>query len=799
MNNLLRTLTDLNGKSGSPEPDLRLLLTTVKEARRQCLESKAADAFYDSLEGLLHDVRTVTIDNHDAEPFLKPVAKTDVPDYYEVITTPMDLQTMLKKVKQKSYKSKREFKDDLDLIWSNCFTYNAADNHPLRQCATRLKAKADKLLEYITDRKDRLDPAIPGEITPSRGVTPKVNGISLNGLGRARPISSTRSPSPVKALMGGGDKSRRDVPFPEEFAIYRTPEGMATFHDLDKELDARLAELEAGDFNLASSSRFEERLKEHAILSDSDLESLRTLDGELGEKRKLNGHDHRPRKRARIDVPEQLDPMDLWWQSMRTDSMIGNGLPPIRYASSYDLPDEHKPLSSLSTKARSISSSSPRKKKRKTKSTASKQSMLFHMNNNIRTLRKIRTTHAKYTWLKETTDSADGSTSFEMPTIPPEEPEEPLDEQPWKPQGSGIDIGVEHADDCLHWMGTKVLEHAGFQASSKAALDVLAGVASDYLLNVGRTISFLSEKYAKKMTPEEIILHTLFESGTTHVSELERYVRDDVVRYGSRLADLDKKLSTAYSEATSAEAWDDDALFKDEEEEEEGEFVMGNFADSFGEDFLGLRALGIADEFGLSSLTVPKKLLRGKNKPQAGPAAVKPTEPPPPFPPPPPFVPLNSKNVDSQIGLLKPYYQQRISAIASTSAPAPPIPEMSINGYPTPYPPMPPASPPPVVLADDSPQTIQTKMGPLGQITKPSASANAKKKSKPKGPSGSLNMMDAQSDVFMTGPETPSNSLYFASPTATPTKKGKGNNTGQTAKKKPGGMGPLPPVVSASA
>lgn len=42
-----------------------------------------------------------------------------------VIQNPMDFQTMLKKVKQKHYKSKREFKDDLDLIWSNCLTYNA--------------------------------------------------------------------------------------------------------------------------------------------------------------------------------------------------------------------------------------------------------------------------------------------------------------------------------------------------------------------------------------------------------------------------------------------------------------------------------------------------------------------------------------------------------------------------------------------------------------------------------------------------------------------------------------------------
>ncbi|KAJ7478861.1 Bromodomain-containing protein, partial [Mycena galericulata] len=57
--------------------------------------------------------------------FLKPVSKSEAPDYYGVITNPMDLQTMLKKVKQRQYRSKREFKDDLDLIWSNCFTYNA--------------------------------------------------------------------------------------------------------------------------------------------------------------------------------------------------------------------------------------------------------------------------------------------------------------------------------------------------------------------------------------------------------------------------------------------------------------------------------------------------------------------------------------------------------------------------------------------------------------------------------------------------------------------------------------------------
>jgi len=38
--------------------------------------------------------------------------------------------------------------------------------------------------------------------------------------------------------------------------------------------------------------------------------------------------------------------------------------------------------------------------------------------------------------------------------------------------------------------------------TSKIALDVLTGVASEYLLNVGRTIQFLSDKYANKMSAE---------------------------------------------------------------------------------------------------------------------------------------------------------------------------------------------------------------------------------------------------------------------------------------------------------
>ena len=105
------------------------------------------------------------------------------------------------------------------------------------------------------------------------------------------------------------------------------------------------------------------------------------------------------------------------------------------------------------------------------------------------------------------------------------------------------------------------------EGTSRSALDVLTGVATEYLFNVGRTLRYLCDKYPKQMSAEvnwfvstigtallmfvvwqEIILHTLFESGITHIRDLERYITDDVMRYGNRLIELEKKLANAYNE-----------------------------------------------------------------------------------------------------------------------------------------------------------------------------------------------------------------------------------------------------------
>ncbi|KAG1894679.1 uncharacterized protein F5891DRAFT_1254828 [Suillus fuscotomentosus] len=153
----------------------------------------------------------------------------------------------------------------------------------------------------------------------------------------------------------------------------------------------------------------------------------------------------------------------------------------------------------------------------------------------------------------------------------------------------------------------------------------------------------------------EIILHTLFESGVTRIQDLERYIKDNVVWHELRLVDLEKKLVGAYRETvkTQVEILNDDALFAGEDDE--SAFVMGGFSDTLGDSFLRLREPGIAAELGSLSLTIPKKLLRETMRSSRGYYRVpKPKEPPPPYPPLPPSLPITSKNVGDQIGLLRP-------------------------------------------------------------------------------------------------------------------------------------------------
>ena len=179
--------------------------------------------------------------------------------------------------------------------------------------------------------------------------------------------------------------------------------------------------------------------------------------------RAVNG-DTRPHKRQRKHSRGDAEPVELWWEAATTSTLMANGLPELKYKSF--------------AAAEGIESAAPpptyveplRKRRRKRPPERQVQgSLLRHINDNIRTIRRVRRTHDKFLSLNLTTDDGTG----QAPAIEPPEPvmderdigvDVVLDERPWRSRGTGLEIGERDADECLHWMGNKILEHAGFQS-----------------------------------------------------------------------------------------------------------------------------------------------------------------------------------------------------------------------------------------------------------------------------------------------------------------------------------------------
>lgn len=72
-------------------------------------------------------------------------------DYPAVIKHPMDLSTVLRKLKEERYARLEEVLDDLQLIWDNCKTYNP-NNSWIHSIAEKLERSFKKMVKnYFPD------------------------------------------------------------------------------------------------------------------------------------------------------------------------------------------------------------------------------------------------------------------------------------------------------------------------------------------------------------------------------------------------------------------------------------------------------------------------------------------------------------------------------------------------------------------------------------------------------------------------------------------------------------------------
>lgn len=95
--------------------------------------------------------------------FLEPVDYITLKllDYPLVVTRPMDLGTIRKRVKRREYAGLEAVLRDVQLVWDNCKAYNIKDS-PIVQLAVRLEQEVHRFLASCGHR----DTSVPADPTP---------------------------------------------------------------------------------------------------------------------------------------------------------------------------------------------------------------------------------------------------------------------------------------------------------------------------------------------------------------------------------------------------------------------------------------------------------------------------------------------------------------------------------------------------------------------------------------------------------------------------------------------------------
>lgn len=203
--------------------------------------------------------------NKNASPFLKPVdhIALHIPDYYKIITQPMDLGTIESRLQAtgkamtnvhkvgriygldysygtqpgqwegqvpegfepKGYRTVQEFKEDLDRVWNNCFRYNGPrDKNPVSAMAGLMMDAAEKnyrgmpFAPAVSPYPPRhVEPKVKQEPRPAPGFVPTIRRDDAS----SRPKREIHAPVKDLAYLDSADAN---------LAQYQQPHNQMTGH-----------------------------------------------------------------------------------------------------------------------------------------------------------------------------------------------------------------------------------------------------------------------------------------------------------------------------------------------------------------------------------------------------------------------------------------------------------------------------------------------------------------------------------------------------------------------------------------
>ncbi|XP_062517053.1 transcription initiation factor TFIID subunit 1-like isoform X2 [Corticium candelabrum] len=122
-----------------------------------------------ALSGILENILNQLKALPESYPFHMAVSAKLVPDYYNIVLRPMDLQRIRDNIRERIYHSRAEFQEHVQLIVSNSVLYNGL-NHRLTEIAQQMLNVCKKEFEENEDKLSELE----REINPLLGDDPQV-------------------------------------------------------------------------------------------------------------------------------------------------------------------------------------------------------------------------------------------------------------------------------------------------------------------------------------------------------------------------------------------------------------------------------------------------------------------------------------------------------------------------------------------------------------------------------------------------------------------------------------------------
>lgn len=662
LKHLLKTIQHQREHIDLNDFELRSLFMDVRKNRGKWAsdERLGQEELYEACEKVVMELRGYT---EHSTPFLNKVSKREAPNYGLIIKKPMDLNTVMKRIKNLHYNSKAQFVDDLNLIWNNCLTYNVDPKHFLRAHAIAMQKQTNKLVPTIPDItiKSRAEVEREEELEDKNDAAESRTSLSEpshelgSGKSSKKGRKRTRTDEESRPAESNGesvDVESNDTEKTEDKEVVAEPDEDVVIK-LEDQVDTNGAASDMKSETLEKSNSDLNDTDEVAATADDDEDDEAEADGEptVGEPEEEDNDPElqawrsmtaksratycakrsdlfkesyrlNPDAEAMIRESEEMNNFKLYLSNEEVVSKNSNllesdepylleydvmgGLPGMTYAGTDDVQEMKRERKLVDLYLQQLGGDIDNVKSRFVLPTTTGLNKVYH--EIIGKIQDIRKICFKISLIRQMqTQQFVHHTQMKQPEV---DDIKEVDVDPMSRLSNHEPFSPEVQYSVLRKAVSKVAMQTGFELTEPFAINALTQVTENYFANLVRTMKMhLETTSSNKLSYKEALLTTLLENGVNKPDDLYTFVQERIIKQSDKLKDLKVKLSNFLKELLRPGLENfNEKSFEDNSEQ----FMTGDFSSDLGDDFFGFKELGLDKEFKMLSGAIPIYLLHSR-------------------------------------------------------------------------------------------------------------------------------------------------------------------------------------------